>query len=174
MLTETDSAGTSTTLVFTGQTVSRNGGASAQTTRSVAVAPAPVSLIAPLAGDPRPSRVLISIKSITVNRHGLGVIPLRCPASASSGCHGRITITIHIAEPRSRRAGAARCARGCRPLAATNYEARAGQKVNVRVHIASFGRQLLTHHASVRVVLTATSVAGGQTATVTRAIAMKG
>jgi hypothetical protein len=39
-------------------------------------------------------------------------------------------------------------------------------------HIASFGRRLLKGRTSVRVTLTATSVADGQTATVTRAIKM--
>ena len=38
-LTETDTAGTSTTRVFTGQTVSRNGGPSATTGHSVSVSP---------------------------------------------------------------------------------------------------------------------------------------
>jgi hypothetical protein len=37
-------------------------------------------------------------------------------------------------------------------------------------HIASFGRRLLKGRTSVRVTLTATSVADGQTATVTRAV----
>ena len=59
------------------------------------------------------------------------------------------------------------------PLGTTNYEARAGQKVRVRVHIASFGRRLLSAKKSVRVTLTATSVSEGLTATVTRAIALK-
>jgi YVTN family beta-propeller protein len=121
----------------------------------------------------RPIAPAILVRSITVNRHGVAVIPIRCPASATGGCRGRITITVHVAEPRARRAAAARCARGCRPLAATNYEARAGQKVSVRVHIASFGRKLLKSHSSVRVTLTATSLAGGRTATVSRAITMK-
>jgi YVTN family beta-propeller protein len=169
-LTETDSAGTSTTVAFTGQTVSRNGGPSARTTRSVSVANA---LKSSLPGGPRPTRVVISIKSATVNRHGVAVIPLRCPAGAAGGCHGKITITISVSTPRGKRARASRCARGCRPLGSTSYEARAGQKVRVRVHIASFGRRLLKQHSSVRVTLTATSVSGGQTATVTRAIALK-
>jgi YVTN family beta-propeller protein len=38
-VTETDTAGTSTTKVFTGQTMSRNGGSSAVTTRTVTVSP---------------------------------------------------------------------------------------------------------------------------------------
>ncbi len=130
----------------------------------------------PQPGDPpllRPTAPSISVRSITVNRHGLAVIPVRCPISATGGCRGKITITVHIVESRPGHASAARCARGCRPLATTNYEARAGQRVRVRVHIASFGRRLLTRHSSVRVTLTATSVAGGQTATVTRTVAMK-
>jgi YVTN family beta-propeller protein len=169
-LTETDSAGTSTAVVFTGQTVSRNGGPSAQTTRTVSVANAPTSSVP---RDPRPTRVVLSIRSVSVNRHGVAVIPLLCPASAAGGCHGKITITIQVSAPRGKRARASRCARGCRPLGTASYEARAGQKVRVRVHIASFGRRLLKQHSSVRVTLTATSVSGGQTATATRAIALK-
>jgi YVTN family beta-propeller protein len=122
---------------------------------------------------PRPTPPVISIRSLTVNRHGVGVIPLRCPASATDGCRGKVTIAIHIIQPHARRASAARCARGCRPLASTNYEARAGQKVRVRVHIASFGRRLLSEHSSVRVTLSVTSVVDGQMASTTRAIAMK-
>ena len=169
-LTETDSAGTSTTQVFTGQTVSRNGGPSAQTARTVAV-PSP-GLAPSLPGDLRPTRVLISIRSVTVNRHGVATIPLLCPSSASGGCRGTITITVQVVQPHAKRASAARCARGCRPLGTANYQARAGQKVNVRVHIASFGRRLLSQE-SVRVTLTASSVAAGQTVSVTRAISLR-
>lgn len=43
----------------------------------------------------------------------------------------------------------------------------------MRVHIASFGRRLPKNHASVPLTLTATSVADGQTATVTRALKME-
>ena len=118
-----------------------------------------------------PTSVVIAIRSLTVNRHGVASIPLVCPASAAGGCRGKITITY--TEPRAKRARAARCGRGCRPLGTTNYDARAGQKVRVRVHIASFGRRVLTHHKSVRVTLTATSVSGAQTATVTRSIVLK-
>ena len=96
---------------------------------------------------------------------------MQCPASASGGCSGKITITMTTTNPK--RARAARCARGCRPLGTTNYQARAGQKVRVRVHIASVGRRLLTHRRSVKVTLTATSVLDGQTATVTRSIELK-
>ena len=111
---------------------------------------------------------------MTVNRHGVATIPLRCPSSAGSGCSRTVTITVQVLQPHAKRASAARCARGCRPLGTTNYQARAGQKVNVRVHIASFGRRLLSKKKSVRVTLTASSVADGQTVTVTRAISLKG
>ncbi len=170
-LTETDSAGTSTTQVFTGQTVSRNGGPSAQTARTVAVASP--TLAPSIPGDPRPTPVLISIRSVTVDRHGNALIPVTCPVSASGGCRGTITITVQVVQLHAKRASAARCARGCRPLGTSNYQARAGQKVNVRVHIASFGRRLLSQKKSVRVTLTASSVAGGQTVSVTRAVSLK-
>jgi len=126
-------------------------------------------------GDPpaaHPPGPVISAGSLSVNAQGVAVIPISCPASASGGCRGKITLTTHVAESRHQ-ARAARCARGCRPLGTVNYEARAGQKIRVRVHIASFGRRLLAGHSSVRATLTATTVAGGQTATVTRAIVLK-
>jgi hypothetical protein len=129
-----------------------------------------------VANDPpaaRPTALVISIRSVTVDRRGVAAIPVSCPASAAGGCRGKITITITVAQSHTRLARAARCARGCRPLGTTNYEARAGQKVRVRVHIASFGRRLLSAKKSVRVTLTATSVSEGLTATVTRAIALK-
>jgi hypothetical protein len=101
------------------------------------------------------------------------VIPVRCPVSAVDGCRGRITITITIKIVRPRtRAAATRCARGCRPLGTAGYEARAGQKIRIRVHIASYGRNLLTRHKSLPVTLTATSVSAGQVATVVRKITL--
>lgn len=53
-LTVTSSGGTSATVVYTGQMVSRNGGASATTQRSVAVAPQPIVVVplAPVATEP--------------------------------------------------------------------------------------------------------------------------
>jgi YVTN family beta-propeller protein len=187
-LTETDSAGTSTTQVFTGQTVSRNGGASAHTAHTLTVSlppgstppqpgapsnPAPGSGDPPAGGPPaeHPTAPAIPTTPVGVDRHGVATISLGCPANASGGCHGIVAITI--AEPPAGRARAARCGRGCRPLGTTSYEARAGQKVRVRVHIASFGRRLLARRHSVRVTLTATSVSGGRTATLTRAIVLK-
>jgi hypothetical protein len=165
------------------ETASNAGGSSDPASQATAVVGAPAQMVTsvftsllssshPALGDP-PARVVLSVRSVTVKRNGVAVIPLGCPASAVGGCRGRITITIHIVEPHARRAGAARCARGCRPLAGANYEARAGQRIRVRVHIASFGRQLLTNRRSVHVTLTATSVADGQTATVTRAITLR-
>jgi YVTN family beta-propeller protein len=182
-LTETDSAGTSTTRVFTGQTVSRNGGANAQSAHTLTVSSLPSSTPpqpgapsnpAPPSGDPpsgRPTAPVIPTTPVSVDRHGVATLSLGCPANASGGCHGMVAITI--AEPPAGRARAARCGRGCRPLGTASYEARAGQKVRVRVHIASFGRRLLRRRHSVRVTLTATSVSGGHTATLTRAIVLK-
>ncbi len=121
----------------------------------------------------QPTPVITSLRSATITKQGDALIPVGCPASVAGGCRGKITITLQIGEPHARRARAARCGRGCRSLGSANYEARAGQKISVRVHIASFGRHLVTRRKSVRVTLTATSVEGGQTATVTRAIALK-
>jgi YVTN family beta-propeller protein len=176
-LTETDAAGTSTTKLFNGRMMSLNGGPSAQTTRNVTVASAqqpPASILTallspnlqPASGDPAggpPSAVVLSGRPVTITARGDALIGVSCPASARNGCRG--TITIRLAEPRARRARAiaARCGRGCRPLGSAKYEARGGQKIRVRVHIASYGRRLLAHRKGLRVTVTATSAAGGRT-----------
>jgi YVTN family beta-propeller protein len=184
-LTETDSAGTSTTQVFTGQTMSHNGGPSAQTIRTVPVTSppqaTPSALTAPsllnpppVLGNPSappPMPVALSTSSVTITARGDALIPVSCPAYARGGCRG--TITIRLAKPHARRALAARCARGCRPLGSANYEARAGQKTRVRVHIASAGRQLLVRHKALRVSVTATTVSGGHTASIVQTITLK-
>src|SRR5438128_177655 len=178
-LTETDSAGPSTTQVFTGQTMSRNGGLSAQAIRAVTVAsalpstPSPPPKALPASGSPPATPVLISAKSVSITARGDVLVHLTCPATARGGCHG--TITIRLAEPHIRRtrALAARCGRGCRSLGSAKYEARAGQKVRVRVHIASVGRRLLAQRKSLRVTVTATSVSGGHTATIVRKITLR-
>jgi hypothetical protein len=187
-LTETDSAGTSTAQVFTGQTMSRNGGPGAQTTRIVAVAPALAAIASvtttaapappkppPAPGTPAaPTHVVISTSPVTITRRGDAVIEVNCPASATGGCRG--TVTLKLAEPRARRARAvaARCARGCRPLGSAKYEARAGQNVRVRVHIASFGRRALASRKTLRVTVIATSTSGGRTTTNVATIRLRG
>jgi hypothetical protein len=109
--------------------------------------------------------------SVTLDRQGDAMIPLGCPATATAGCHG--TITIRITEPHARRASAARCGRGCRPIGSAKYEARAGQKIRIRVHIASYGRRLVRQRHSLRATLTATSISGLQTVTVVRTIGLR-
>ena len=113
------------------------------------------------------------MRSLSITRNGDVLVRISCPATALSGCRGRITLSL--AKPRARRASAfaARCARGCRSLGSTNYEARAGQRVRVRVHMASFGRKLLARRKALRVTVTATTVSGGYTATTVRAIALR-
>jgi PKD repeat protein len=178
-LTETDAAGTSTAQVFTGQTMSRQGGPSAQTIRSVQVAPPsravqpPPSNLPPASGKaPAPTPVVISTSAITTTARGDAVIEVSCPVKANNGCRG--TITIRLAEPNApRRARASRCARGCRALGSAQYEARAGQKVRVRVHIASFARKLLVRRKALPITVTATSVSGGRTATIARTTVLR-
>ena len=183
-LTETDSAGTSTTQVFTGQTMSRNGGPSAQTTRTVQVAaalPGTVSALAALSPLPAtalspaapPTPVVISTGSVTITARGDALIPVSCPASARDGCRGRITIVLAAPHARRARAVTSRCARGCRRLGSATYEARAGQKISIRVHIASFGRRLLLGRKALRVTVTATTVSGGHTATSVRTVTLR-
>jgi YVTN family beta-propeller protein len=202
-LTETDSAGTSETVVFTGQSVIRNGGPSARTTRSVSISPAasggspapggssgpegspaqPIgsALVSalPSGSEPAPGdrtgapvHLVITGGSVAVSPSGNAVIAIGCPASARGGCTGMVTIAL--AEPRARRgrAIAARCARGCRSLGSAKYQARAGQTVNIRVHIASFARKLLVRRKSLRVSVTATSLTEGHTTTIVRTITL--
>jgi hypothetical protein len=110
---------------------------------------------------------------VTTTAGGDALIQVSCPASARHGCTG--TLTIRLAEPHARRAQAvaARCGRGCRPLGSAKYEARAGQKTRVRVHIASYGRRLLARRKALRVNVTATSVSDGRTATTVRTITLR-
>ena len=68
---------------------------------------------------------------------------------------------------------AAKCARGCRSLSSTNYEARAGTKVKVHAHIASFARRSIAQRKSLRATMTVTNVSGGKTATTVKTITLK-
>jgi hypothetical protein len=174
-LTETDSAGTSSSQVFTGQTVSRNGGAGATAIRNLSVSAAPPPSQAPgAAGGPSsPARVVISARTLTVTARGDVLIPISCPADAPGGCHG--TITIRLTQPRARRAQAfaARCARGCRSLGSTSYQAGAGKTKRVRVHMASYGRKLLAQRKRLRVSVTVTNVSGSLTATTTFSVTLR-
>ncbi len=112
---------------------------------------------------PRATPVVVASRPVTVTQRGEAQIALSCPAQAREGCRG--TVTIRLAEPAARRAVAARCARGCRPLGSANYEARAGKKIRVRVHIASVGRHLLARRKALRVRVVTTSVSGADTST---------
>lgn len=122
-----------------------------------------------------PPAVTVSVATapITVTSRGEAPIEVTCPAAAPGGCRG--TITIHLSEPAAKRSSAvtSRCGRGCRPLGTANYEARAGKKVRVRVHIASLGRRLLRRHRSLRVTVVATSVTGGVRTTTTRTTTLR-
>jgi YVTN family beta-propeller protein len=184
-VTETDSAGTSMTQVFTGQTVSRNGGSAAQTSRSLTVeaaltSPMPTPMTPASPGTPpsfgplpAPMPIVISPKSVVTTSSGDVPIEVRCPVTALSGCHGRITLLL--SEPRARRARAhaARCARGCRRLGGSNYQARAGQTKRVLVHMASFGRKQLARRRALRVGVVATDVSGSKTATTVLTITLR-
>jgi PKD repeat protein len=186
-VTETDSAGTSTTQVFNGQTMSRNGGSAAQTSRLLTVEAAPPLTMSPLptlmtpgpgappsfGPSPAPTPVVISPKSVVATSSGDVLVGVRCPVTALGGCRGRITLLL--SEPRAprARAHAARCARGCRSLGSSNYQARAGQTKRIRVHMASFGRKLLARRRAVRVSVLATDTSGSKTATTALTITLK-
>jgi hypothetical protein len=114
---------------------------------------------------PPATPVVVARRPVTITRRGEAPIEVSCPADARQGCRG--TVMIRLSEPPARRASAlaANCARGCRPLGSARYEARAGKKVRVRVHIASVGRRLLARRKALRVSVVATSVFGANTAT---------
>ncbi len=123
--------------------------------------------------SPPGATVSVATAPITLTRRGEAPIEVTCPTGALGGCRG--TITIRLSEPAAKRSSgvAARCGRGCRPLGTANYEARAGKKVRVRVHIASLGRRLLRRHRSLRVTVVATSVTGGARTTTTRTTTLR-
>jgi hypothetical protein len=120
-----------------------------------------------------PARLVLSVKSVTIRKNGIAPVSVRCPSSASSGCKGTLTIRLVEAPVKGTRVVAARCGRGCRPLGGAKYEARAGQRLTVRVHIASYGHGLFKKHRVLRVTLTAMTFSDGQTATSTDAISLK-
>jgi YVTN family beta-propeller protein len=164
-VTETDTAGTSTTQVFTGSTMSRNGGPTARASRTVSVTYSlPTS---------HPARVLISTKSVTITRRGYVLIRLKCPVSAPGDCRG--TLTLRLARGPARRIHAliARCARGCRPLGTRRFHIHAGHSVLVRVQISAYGRRLLARHRTLRTTATATTFSAGQTVTTVRTITIR-
>jgi PKD domain len=139
----------------------------APVSHAVAV-PAPHAPTPPTVPAPPPT-VRIASGPLTIGPRGNAWVWVICPRSARAGCHG--TVTIQLAggfRARSKahhvHAVAARCARGCRALGSATYQARAGQRIHVRVHMASFVRGLLARQHIVAIRLTVTSVAGGHTA----------
>ena len=120
-----------------------------------------------------PTRVVISTSPVRISTHGSAPIVVRCPVSATGGCAGTLTIRLVQTPAKRTRSVAARCGRGCRPLGSAKYEARAGQRITVRVHIASYGRKQLVRRKKLRVTLTAVTSSGGQTATAVRTISLK-
>ena len=58
-------------------------------------------------------------------------------------------------------------------MGSATYQARAGQKVRVRVRIASYGRRLLAHRKAVRVTVVAQQVVAARTTTRTSTITLK-
>lgn len=260
-LTETDADGTSTTQVFTGQTVLRNGAQSAQVSHSLTIAAAPeatdpivtapsvtlqpisrrltgtgsASFSVACAGTPEPAiqwlyssdkgdtwselqgqtapilvlaesasslgrgeyrarctniagsalsdvvalavkarsphgapvvrlaqRVGVSSAPLAVGPRGNVLMSITCPRATRAGCKGTVTLTLDLPRARGARAEAAFCARGCRPLGSGHYQARAGHKISVRVHIASFGRRLLAQRKTLAVSVVASNVSGGK------------
>jgi hypothetical protein len=120
-----------------------------------------------------PSRVAISARSVTVSKQGFAAIAVSCPASATNGCIGSLTIRLLQTPKKRTMVVASRCARGCRPIGSAKYEARAGQKITVRVHLAAYGRKQLKKQKQLRVTLTAMTFSAGQTATAARTISLR-
>ena len=109
-----------------------------------------------------------------VDKHGNALIPLTCPATATGGCKGALVLTFTERHVRGRKAVASLlCARGCRQLGKSKYEAKAGQKVNIRVHVASFGRHLIGEGKDVTATLTATSIFEGRTTSVSHKLKLE-
>ena len=109
-----------------------------------------------------------------VDKHGNALIPLTCPATATGGCKGALVLTFTERHVRGRKAVASLlCARGCRQLGKSKYEAKAGQKVNIRVHVASFGRHLISEGKDVTATLTATSIFEGRTTSVSHKLKLE-
>ncbi|MGI8573092.1 MAG: PKD domain-containing protein [Solirubrobacteraceae bacterium] len=164
-VTETDTAGTSTAQVFTGSTMSRNGGPTARTSRTVSVTSSrPTS---------HPARVLISTKSVTITRRGDVLIRLKCPISAPEGCSGTLTLRLARGRPRRAHALIAHCARGCRPLGRRRFHIQVGHSVLVRVHISAYGRRLLAQHHSLHATATAITSSEGRSLTTVRTITIR-
>jgi hypothetical protein len=128
------------------------------------VVPAPAPPPVPVAAPPPPVHVSPSTPA-AIGPRGNVWVWLTCPRTAQAGCHG--TVTIQLAGGSSQRshgrhvhAVASRCARGCRALGSATYQARAGQRIHIRVHMASFVRHLLARKHSLTLRLTVTSTAG--------------
>jgi len=121
----------------------------------------------------RLAALVITANSVIVNRRDEALVPARCPARIAGGCRGTITIRLDEPTTRSVRVVAARCGRGCRPIGSGRYEARAGRRLDVRVHIASYVRRLLTGRRTRRATLTVASFSEGQAATVVRTVTLK-
>jgi hypothetical protein len=147
--------------------------ASGAASQAVVVPPAP-----PPPPPPPPPAVQVSTSPVTIGPRGNAWIWLLCPRTAVGGCHGAVTLQLARGwhpgpwDPDTR-AVASRCARGCRALGSTNYQARAGQRVHIRVHIASFDRGLLARAHQLPVQLTVTSVSGARTASSTAKLTLK-
>jgi hypothetical protein len=101
------------------------------------------------------------------------IVQVKCPLHASGGCRGVVMLQLNEAHQRHARARSARCARGCRSLGSATYEAHAGQRVRVSVHMASLGRSLLARRRALPVTLTATSVSGTSTASSTVTLTLR-
>ncbi|HME01995.1 MAG TPA: hypothetical protein VKG38_03065, partial [Solirubrobacteraceae bacterium] len=156
------------------ETASNAGGAGApaESQATAVVVPPPAALLSgesPAPTDPpraRPIALVITFKSAIVNRHGEALIPVSCPAAAADGCRGTLAIRLGGLPAWDKRVVAARCGRGCRPIGGAHYEARAGRRLELRVHIASYVRQRLRRRKNMQVTLTATSFAEGQSVSV--------
>jgi hypothetical protein len=116
-----------------------------------------------------PTSVAISTAAVSISARGDVTIELSCPAGALEGCRGAVTITPRVGRSRGVPAG---CRRDCR-LGSARYEARAGRRTRVRVHISRSARSLLVRRRAVRVTVTATTVSGGHTTAVARTIVMR-
>jgi hypothetical protein len=140
----------------------------------LAMVPNPV--LDAVAAKRRPSTAATLLGPSTVRvTNGHVPLTLGCPEAATGGCTGSVAMRTVAPPPKSKqaRARAARCARGCRPLGKVKFQAKAGKKHSVSVKLSAVGRGKLAHSASLKALVTVTTVVAGQSTTSRRTITLR-
>jgi streptogramin lyase len=126
--------------------------------------------------DPPPPKVTISKAPIAVGSSGVAKVQVACPASAVDGCRGKVVLRLANA-PRGSSARviaiAGRCARGCRTLGQTKYQASRGKTRRVSVRMSKSGRRMLKTKKTLWTKVSVTTTAGGKTKTTSRTVRLR-